>query len=115
MTLKVEHQCDAMAIEATINPKLPTWSGDWLQWPDYKLSVELEADATSKDDLSRLAPKLVRNLTGKAWETAVGLEREKLKSEDGVNYLLSYLEENEAAKRLMSSEMLLESISKRAR
>ena len=100
MTLKVEHQCDAMAIEATINPKLPTWSGDWLQWPDYKLSVELEADATSKDDLSRLAPKLVRNLTGKAWETAVGLEREKLKSEDGVNYLLSYLEEKRGCQKV---------------
>ncbi|CAL1141395.1 unnamed protein product, partial [Cladocopium goreaui] len=89
-----------MAIEATINPKLPTWSGDWLQWPDYKLSVELEADATSKDDLSRLAPKLVRNLTGKAWETAVGLEREKLKSEDGVNYLLSYLEEKRGRQKV---------------
>lgn len=79
-------------METHLNPKLPTWDGDWSQWTTYKLQVELEADGTSKEDLSKLGPKLVRNLTSKAWDSCIEVDREKLRSENGVTYLLQHLE-----------------------
>ena len=78
--------------ELHINHKLPTWNGDWLTWSDYRLQVELETDGTATDDLAKLGPRLVRNLTHKAWECCSEIDREKLKKADGVEYLLSYLE-----------------------
>lgn len=79
-------------METHLNPKLPTWDGDWSQWTTYKLQVELEADGTSNKDLSKLGPKLVRNLTSKAWDSCIEVDREKLRSENGVTYLLQHLE-----------------------
>lgn len=37
--------------QVTVNPKLPTWSGDWSTWADYRMSVEFEQDSTAEDDL----------------------------------------------------------------
>lgn len=54
--------------------------------------MELETDGTSTDDLGKLGPRLVRNLTHKAWECCSEIDREKLKKSDGVTYLLGYLE-----------------------
>ena len=71
--------------ELHINHKLPTWNV-------YRLQVELETDGTATDDLAKLGPRLVRNLTHKAWECCSEIDREKLKKADGVEYLLSYLE-----------------------
>ena len=76
----------------TVNPKLPTWSGDWATWADYRMSVEFEQDSTAEDDLPKLGPRLVRNLTGKAWEAIGGIDRTALKKADGVDYLLKFLE-----------------------
>lgn len=91
----------ASSTDSVVNPKLPTWNGDWLSWQDYRLQVELEQDATSKDDLSRLAPKLVRNLTGKAWEAITDqIDRAKLKTETGVDYLLKFLEEKRGKQKV---------------
>ena len=74
-----------------MNPKLPTWNGEWKSFSDYKLAVELEADGQKPDDLPYLAPRLVRNLTSRAWEACVDIDREKLKAEKGYQYLLQYL------------------------
>ena len=86
-----------MAVNAmmsnSVNPKLPTWDGSWSTWPSYRLSVELEMDGTSRDDLERLAPRLVRNLVGRAWDSVTDIDRSKLKGADGVEYLLLYLEQ----------------------
>jgi len=83
-----------------INPKLPTWDGTWGSWADYKLQVELEIDSTSTDDLERLGPKLVRNLTGKAWEAITDIDRKKLKHKEGVSYLLTYLAEKRGRQKV---------------
>ena len=77
--------------EVGLNYKLPTWNGDWKTFADYKLAVEFEADGCKPDDLPYLAPRLVRNLTGRAWEACVEVDREKLKKEKGYEYLLEYL------------------------
>ena len=74
-----------------LNYKLPTWNGDWKTFADYKLAVEFEADGCKPEDLPYLAPRLVRNLTGRAWEACVEVDREKLRKEKGYEYLLEYL------------------------
>lgn len=74
-----------------INPKLPTWSGDWKNFPDYRFAALLELDGCKEDERIHLAPKLVRNLSGRAWEACLEINRERLKTKDGVEYLLDYL------------------------
>ena len=83
----------AGAQEAGVNPKLPTWSGEWKTYPDYRLAVELEADGHKPEDLPYLAPRLVRNLTGHAWDACAEIDREQLRKETGVQYLLKFLRE----------------------
>ena len=77
--------------EAGVNPKLPTWDGDWRTFADYKLACLLERDGLKADDRDTLAPRLARNLTGKAWEACIDVDREKLKKAEGLEYLLDYL------------------------
>ncbi|CAE7718634.1 unnamed protein product [Symbiodinium sp. CCMP2592] len=74
-----------------INPKLPSWDGDWKTFADYKLACWLEHDGLKQDEQVTLAPRLARNLTGKAWEACLEIEREKLRKEGGLQYLLDYL------------------------
>ena len=74
-----------------INPKLPTWSGDWKSFPDYRFAALLELDGCKEEDRVLLAPKLVRNLSGRAWEACLEINRDRLKTKDGVEYLLEYL------------------------
>ena len=42
--------------EAGINPKLPTWNGEWRTCSDYRLAVELEADGSKEEELQYLGP-----------------------------------------------------------
>ena len=86
--------------DSKINPKLPTWDGSWGNWTDYKLQVELEVDSTNPDDLERLAPRLVRNLTGKAWEAVTDIDRKRLKDKEGVTYMLTYLAEKRGRQKV---------------
>ena len=79
--------------DAGINPKLPTWDGDWKIFSDYKLAAQLERDGMKDDDKPTLAPRLTRNFTGKAWEAWADIDREKLKKADGLDYLLKFLKE----------------------
>ena len=92
-----------------INPKLPTWDGSWSGWASYKLQVELELDGTHKDDKVTLGPRLVRNLTGRAWESVTEIDRAKLKQETGVGYMLEFLESKRGNPRLTYLEMPLAS------
>ena len=78
--------------EGSIDPKLPWWGGDWTTFQDYSLRVELKADATKKEDLPQLGPRLATNLIGKAFDVLGSLDREALKKEDGWSYLLKHLE-----------------------
>ena len=54
--------------------------------------MELKADATKKEDLPQLGPRLANNLLGKAFDAIANLDREALKKEDGWAYLLKHLE-----------------------
>ena len=81
-----------MNAESGINPKLPTWDGNWRTFSDYKLACQLELDGLQETDQPTLAPRLARNLTGKAWETCIELDREKLRKKDGLDYLLTFLQ-----------------------
>ena len=74
-----------------INPKLPSWDGDWRTFDDYKLACQLEYDGLKEEDQITLVPRLTRNLVGKAWECCTEIDREKLRKNDGLDYLLTFL------------------------
>ena len=74
-----------------VNPKLPTWDGSWKTFSDYRFACQLEFDGCKDDDKALLAPRLVRNLTGRAWECSLEVEREELCKSTGVEYLLKFL------------------------
>ena len=74
-----------------VNPKLPSWGGDWTLFRTYEQRVGLEVDSTKKDEQPLLGPRLAKNLYGKAWEMIEDIDREKLKSETGAKYLVSFL------------------------
>lgn len=76
-----------------VNPKLPSWDGSWKSFADYKFAVELELDGCKDDDKPLLAPRLVRNLTSRAWEACLDIDRTYLRKASGVEYLLTFLQE----------------------
>ncbi len=75
-----------------IDNKIPWWDGEWSTFSDYTLRVELRADATKKDELGMLGPRLAGNLIGKAFDSLVDVNREELRKETGWRYLLDFLE-----------------------
>lgn len=75
-----------------IDHKVPTWNGDWLNFSDYCLRVELRADSTKKEDQHLLGPRLAGNLFGRAFDSIAEINREELRKETGWRYLLNYLE-----------------------
>lgn len=76
-----------------VNPKLPTWNGDWKTFSDFRFACLLELDGCKEEDRCLLAPRLVRNLTDRAWECALDINREDLRKATGVEYLSKYLKE----------------------
>ena len=76
-----------------INPKLPTWNGDWKTFSDFRFACLLELDGCKTDEKSLLENRLVRNLTDRAWECVLDIDREALRKADGVEYLLKFLKE----------------------
>ena len=76
-----------------VNPRLPTWAGDWTQFRAYEQRVSLEVDSTKADEKKLLGPRLAKNLTGKAWEMIEDVNREELRKETGAQYLLTYLQQ----------------------
>ena len=79
--------------QAGINPKLLTWNGEWRTYSNYRLAVELEADGSKEEELQYLGPRLVRNLSGRAWGSCIEIDRKKLKTKAGFEYLLQFLRE----------------------
>lgn len=72
---------------------MPSWDGSWKSFPDYRFAAQLELDGCKEDEKKLLAPRLVRNLTGRAWEACLEINREKLRDPSGVSYLLDFLKE----------------------
>ena len=72
-----------MDANAGVNPKLPTWDGDWRTFTDYQLACQLESDGLRDEDRPTLAPRLARNLTAKAWEACRDIDRSELRKEKG--------------------------------
>ena len=83
-----------------VDPKYPSWSGDWNTFTDYVLRVELRADSTKEDDLPQLGPRLAQNLTGRAFECLGDIDRTKLKKGDGWSYLIQHLEQTRGKTKL---------------
>ncbi|CAE7390554.1 PORB, partial [Symbiodinium natans] len=79
--------------ELGVNPKLPTWDGDWRTYADFRLACLLEKVGLKEEDQLTLAPRLARNLTGKAWEACADIDRAELRKKEGLDYLLKYLKE----------------------
>lgn len=77
-----------------VNPRLPTWDGDWSSFRIYELKVGLEIDSTKKDERKLLGPRLAKNLVKKGWDLLEDVDREKLRTDDGATYLLTYLKEH---------------------
>ena len=86
--------------ETGVNPKLPTWDGDWRTFADYKLACQLELDGLKEEDQVTLAPRLTRNLTGKAWEACVEVDREKLWKSGGLEYILEFLKQKRGRRQV---------------
>jgi hypothetical protein len=74
-----------------IDYKYPTWDGSWDRWLDYHLRVELRADGMKQEELPFLGPRLVSNLSGRAFDAISDIDREKLRKEEGWKYLLEFL------------------------
>ena len=89
-----------MAADTGINPKLPTWDGDWRTFSDYRLACQLERDGLKDDEQITLAPRLARNLTSRAWEACLDIDRSKLRAEGGLDYLLEYLKEKRGRQKV---------------
>ena len=83
-----------------VNPKLPSWNGDWGAFESFELRVGLEIDSTKEEDLVMLGPRLAKNLTSKAFEWVETLDRSKLKKKDGAQYLVTYLKEQRGKDRV---------------
>ena len=89
-----------MAAETGVNPKLPTWDGDWRTFTDFRLACQLERDGLKDDEQITLAPRLARNLTGRAWEACLDIDRAKLRAAEGLDYLLNYLKEKRGRQKV---------------
>ena len=83
-----------------VDERLPSWDGDYATFLDYKTRVLLVKDSFKDEDLPLLAPRLARNLVGRAWEVVPDLERDKLKEKDGVDYLVGALEKLRGKEKL---------------
>ena len=76
-----------------VNPRLPTWNGDWTVFKNFETRVGLEIDGTKSDEKALLGPRIAKNLTGKAWEMIEDIDRAKLKEENGATFLLNHLKQ----------------------
>lgn len=106
MTAEKETEC--------VDPKLPSWNGDWTSYSDYQLRVELRADSTKKEELPLLGPRLAANLTGRAFDTLVEVNREELKKEQGWRYLLTSLQSKRGKEKIdLLGDLFTEFFAKR--
>ena len=55
------------------------------------MAPRIKDKCLKEEDKALLAPRLVRNLTGRAWECCLDIDREALKKPDGVTHLLDFL------------------------
>lgn len=75
-----------------VDGRIPTWNGDWTTYSEYVLRCELKADSIKEEEKPLLGPRLAGNLTGRAFDCMVDIDRSQLRKEDGWRYLLEFLE-----------------------
>ena len=83
-----------MAEPVGTNPE--TANLEWRPEDFQRLQAGLLSGARQlikQEDQATLAPRLARNLTGKAWEACLDIDREKLRAEKGLEYLLDFLKQ----------------------
>ena len=72
-----------------------TWDGEPSTWNDFCRRVRLTFEQTPRRKRNHLlAPRIVSELTGRAWAITGDLSHKELCRRDGVIYLLQYLKES---------------------
>ena len=71
-----------------------TWDGEPSTWNDFCRKVRLAFEQTPRRKRHLLAPRIVSDLTGRAWAITGDLSHRELCRRDGVIYLLQYLKES---------------------
>ena len=64
--------------------------------------------APPREHMEKPGPHLVRNLTSKAWDSCLDIDRSKLRTADGVTYMLEFLE---AKRRKLKVDMIGDALS----
>ena len=84
-----------MTPESRDTPSLRcTWDGEPSTWNDFCRTVRLSFEQTLRRKRHLLAPRIVSELTGRAWAITGDLSHRELCRRDGVIYLLQYLKES---------------------
>ena len=84
-----------MASEPRDTPSLRcTWDGEASTWNDFCRKVMLAFEQTPRRKRHLLAPRIVSELTGRAWAITGDVSHRELCRRDGVTYLLQYLKES---------------------
>ena len=86
--------------EETVDHKFPSWNGEWSRWSEYKLRVELRADSLKEDERALLGPRLAGNLVGRAFDSIIDIDKEKLRQQDGWKFLLTFLEGTQGKEKI---------------
>ncbi|CAE7701531.1 unnamed protein product, partial [Symbiodinium microadriaticum] len=68
-----------------------SWDGDPQGWPDFVRRVRLIFERTKRSRRHLLAPEIVTNLTGRAWNITQDLDHAALVRRNGTIYLLEFL------------------------
>jgi hypothetical protein len=71
--------------------EVPSWDGDLATWRKFQRKVAIWGEA-STTTLVRRGVRLLSCLSGDAWDATEDVDMSRLKSDDGVDYLMSYLE-----------------------
>ena len=70
---------------------IPSWDGELAGWAEYSRRVRLAHSQTQCSKRYTLGPRLVLKLKGKAWEIASTVDHQQLETDNGAQYLLSFL------------------------
>ena len=78
---------------ANISLQKISWDGDLHGWPDFVRRVRWIFERTKRNRRHLLAPEIVANLTGRAWNITQDLDHRALVRRNGTIYLLEFLRE----------------------
>lgn len=95
-----QSSASARYTEESVDNKFPSWNGEWSRWTEYKLRVELRADSLKEDERALLGPRLAGNLVGRAFDSIIDIDKEKLRQQDGWKFLLTFLEGTQGKEKI---------------